>query len=159
MNKVEKGKDLMLFAEIEGKWRAFAAAKECSYSISTEMGESTSKDSGLWKEAYPTKISWSAKTSGLVMLNHTLSPNALITKMESMSPIKLRFAKVTEVNSPEGVPTEGWTPSAKEDHLEGSAFLTTFETSASDGDNATYSASFEGTGRLIPVAGQTTKIS
>lgn len=153
MSKTEKGRDLMLFAEIAGKWTAFAAAKECSYAISVEMGESTSKDSGVWKEAYPTKISWNAKTSGLVTLVHELNSDVLLSMMKTMLPIKLRFAKVTEVNKQEGVPENGWTPSTVSSYKEGMAYISSLEESAPDGDSATYSASFEGTGELDNVRG------
>lgn len=146
MNKVEKGKNLMLFTEVDTKYVAIAAAKDCSYAVSAEMSETSSKDSGIWKDQQPTKLSWNAKSSNLLIFGAKNGYDVLMAKMVAMETVKLRFSKITEVDSKDGIPTEGWTEA--ENVMEGEAYISSLELTAPDGDNASYSVSFEGSGKL-----------
>lgn len=146
MNKVEKGKNLMLFIEIESKYTAIAAAKDCSYTVSAEMSETSSKDSGIWKDQQPTKLSWNAKSSNLLIFGDANGYDILMGKMVAMEPVKIRFSKIKEVNSKDGIPETGWTENGN--IMEGEAYVSSLELTAPDGDNASYSVSFEGAGKL-----------
>ena len=55
------------------------------------------------------------------------------------------FGKKKETTT--DVPTEGWT--AGTDNLTGSCYITNIEVNATDGEDATYTVDFKGTGALV----------
>ena len=143
MANVIKGRDLMLF--INGKSIAFATSH--SLSISMDTTETTSKDSGgKWVTSNAGKISWEVKTENLFSNDgEGVTFENLFDLMTAQTPIDAVFA--LEKNSAKG----GWVPSTT-GTFSGKVILTSLEASAPNEDNATFSASFVGTGELKKVA-------
>lgn len=136
------GKDLMLF--IDGK--AIALASSCKLSLSAETIDTQSKDSGIWTEKDIKKLSWNASSENLFSADvDANSYDALFALMLAHKAVTLRFgiSNSVEVNE---MPEAGWT--LKTGAYTGKAVITSLEANAPDGDKATLSISFEGTGAL-----------
>lgn len=136
------GTDLMLFND--GK--ALAAATSCKLSLSANVLETSSKDSGKWVSKKAGKLSWTASSDNLFTMTDYKD---LVTAMITRTPIQIQFSTVQNADSDNGVPADGWV--ANTDGFMGNAIITSIEANASDGDNATYSVSLEGSGALSPV--------
>jgi hypothetical protein len=93
-------------------------------------------------------MSWTASSDALMCDDLTGTGNStytdLYTAMETRTPLTLVFAS-TAGTAPD------YTVSAVvgKSKFTGSGFITSLSMNASDGDNATYSISFEGTGALV----------
>ena len=124
------GKDLMLF--IDGK--AIALATSCKLGLSAETIDTQSKDSGIWTEKDIKKLSWNASSENV---------------FSAHKPVVLKFGVVGNPDVNE-MPAAGWT--LAEGAYTGSAVITSLEANAPDGDKATLSISFEGTGPLAKEA-------
>lgn len=137
------GTDLMLFKDN----KALAVATSCKFTISANALETSSKDSGKWTEKQAGKLSWNATSDNLfVLTDYTTLVNAMIDRTE----VELQFSSVSNTDSDNGVPSTGWT--ANTDGYKGKAIITSIDANASDGENATYTVSFEGTGALTAVS-------
>lgn len=150
MGNVINGGDLMLF--IGGKSIAFATSHKLS--INVETVETTSKDSGgKWVSKAARKISWNMSTENLYSNEgEGMTFSDLFDKLTAREPIQAVFcleknsaAKVDEV------PTGGWIP-ATTGTYSGNVIITALEANAPNGDNATFTASFEGVGTLTKAA-------
>ena len=142
MANVIKGRDLMLF--INGKSIAFATSH--SLSISMDTTETTSKDSGgKWVTSNAGKISWEVKTENLFSNNGEGVTFEDLFDMMTFALEKNSATKAAEVAK------GGWLPSST-GTFSGKVILTSLEASAPNEDNATFSASFVGTGELKKVA-------
>lgn len=150
MANVIKGRDLMLF--INGKSIAFATSH--SLSISMDTTETTSKDSGgKWVTSNAGKISWEVKTENLFSNDgEGVTFESLFDMMTAQTPIDAVFAlEKNSANKAAEVAKGGWVPSTT-GTFSGKVILTSLEASAPNEDNATFSASFVGTGELKKVA-------
>ena len=132
------GKDLMLF--IDGK--AIALATSCKLGLSAETIDTQSKDSGIWTEKDIKKLSWNASSENVF----SADADALFL---AHKPVVLKFGVVGNPDVNE-MPAAGWT--LAEGAYTGSAVITSLEANAPDGDKATLSISFEGTGPLAKEA-------
>lgn len=148
--QIINGGDLMLF--IGGKSIAFATSHKLS--INVETVETTSKDNGgKWVSKSARKISWNCSTENLYSNDgEGLNFSDLFDKLVARTPVEAVFclekdyaAKVDEV--PEG----GWVPSTTGTYT-GQVIITSLEANAPNGDNATFTASFEGVGALTKKA-------
>lgn len=139
------GSDLMLFCDSGAT--ALACATSCKLSISAGELETSSKDSGKWTSKQAGKLSWSASSDNLFVLTEYSS---LVDKMIERKEIEIQFSVASNADNDTGIPTEGWTASAN--GYKGKAIIISVEANASDGDNATYSVQFAGTGALTKVA-------
>jgi hypothetical protein len=74
----------------------------------------------------------------------------LFDKMITREPLTLVFALEDSTVKPFVVPTGGWDPSDTPRYT-GSAFITDLSVNAPDGDNASFSATFTGTGALTHI--------
>lgn len=141
-NNIIEGSDLMLF--LGGKSIAFATSHKLS--ISAETTETSSKDNGgSWKSSKVKKLSWTASSDNLYSED---GYEALVTQMVAKTEIQAVFAPKSE--TADEVPTTGWTPTAATGYT-GKVIITSIEANAPDGDNATFSVSFEGVGALTKV--------
>lgn len=146
-NKIQYGGDVMVF--MGGTPIAFSNSAKLDISLKTrDIG---SKDSGYWDEKAAGKMSWTMSSEALMAdSNLTSTSNTysdMFTAMLTRTPLTLVFATATGT-SPD------WTASSAtgKTKFTGSGFITSLSMNASDGDNATYSISFEGTGALVMVA-------
>ena len=140
------GKDFMLF--VGGK--ALALATSCKLSISAETIDTQSKDSGIWTEKDIKKLSWNGSSENLFSADDKVNGyDVLLDLMLKRKHIEAKFGIPANADSDE-VPSSGWTlPAAS---YSGNVLITNLELNAPDGDKATFSATFEGTGKLNPRA-------
>lgn len=149
MNKVINGGDLMLF--IGGTSIAFATSHKLA--INAETVETSSKDNGgKWVAKAVRKLSWNMSTENLYSIAGAgKTYDDLFTMMTGRQEIDAVFAleKDYETKADE-VPAEGWTPITTGQY-KGKVVITSLELNAPNGDNATFTASFEGVGALSKV--------
>lgn len=135
------GTDLLMFVETttnagttteETSFKAVACAQSSTLSGSTEFIEATCKGSGGWREGAPGRQSWTMSTDGLYQ------PDSEVSVIDFMD-LWLNKTKVKIAFGMEGSGNVRWS---------GFAYLTQPELSGSEGESATYSVNFEGTGAL-----------
>lgn len=150
MENVILGTDLMLFKKNGETFEALGGATSCKLAVSANVLETSSKDNGKWTSKKASKLSWNASTDNLFILaNYT----SLMEAMTSRTPVTLSFAKVSNADSDNGKPEGGWQPDTTTGYT-GEAIITNIEANAPDGENATYSVTFEGSGALLPMGGK-----
>ena len=148
-NNVINGGDLMLF--LADKSLAFATSHKLS--VNVETVETTSKDNGgKWVSKAARKISWNLSSENLyIEKGDTAKAQSafgdLFDLMVARTPVKAVFAKASNAEVDE-VPAEGGWLAAETGRYEGDVIITSLEANAPNGDNATYSVSFEGVGEL-----------
>lgn len=140
--KAVLGKDVMLF--VNGK--AIALATSCKLSTSSETIDTQSKDSGIWMEKDVKKLSWNMSSENLFSAEEGVNGyDVLFDLYLKRQPVAVKFGIAANADEDE-VPADGWTlPAAP---YSGKALITSLELNAPDGDKATFSANFEGTGPL-----------
>ena len=142
MANVILGTDLMLFKAN----KALAVATSCKLTINANAMETSSKDSGKWTSKKAGKLSWNASSDNLFTIaDYTELVDAMISRTE----VDLQFSTVSNSDANNGVPSDGW--KANTDGYSGKAIITSIDVNAPDGENATYTVSFEGTGALTAV--------
>jgi hypothetical protein len=141
---VVKGKNLFVFTKDENeKYTALAAAKDQSLNVTMDTEESTSKDSGKWKDNTPGRLSWEMQTNNLMI---TADYNTLFAAMVNLEPLDVAFEVASNAEKADGVPDDGWEISPG--GYEGKAYITSLQASAPESGDATYTATFTGTGKL-----------
>lgn len=146
MAQVINGGDLMLF--IDGKSVAFATSHKLS--INVETVETTSKDSGgKWVSKTARKISWNCSTENLYSNDgEGVNFDDLFDKLVARQEIDAVFCLEKDyATKADEVPTGGWIPSDTGTYS-GKVIITALEANAPNGDNATFTATFEGVGAL-----------
>lgn len=144
-DKITYGGDMMLF--LNGEPIAFSTSAKLDISLKTrDIG---SKDSGAWDEKAAGKLGWTASSDALMsesgLTGTTGEFSALYGYMFSRTKITFVFATAQGT-----APTFSPVTTGTKTRFEGSGFITSLSLNAPDGDNATYSVSFEGTGALTP---------
>lgn len=139
------GKDFMCF--IGGK--SIALATSCKLSMSAETIDTQSKDSGIWTEKNIKKLSWSGSSENVFSADDNVNGyDTLFDAMLKRQPVDIVFGVAGNADENE-VPAAGWTlPTGM--RYAGKVLITSLELNAPDGDKATFSANFEGTGPLTP---------
>lgn len=136
---VIKGSDLMLFKD--NKSIAFATSH--SLSISADTVETSSKDDvGAWVSKQVRKLSWTCSTDNLFSFS---AYDAMFAAMKARTP----FEVILTTAGTQG--DDGNWAVGTESKYNGNVVITSLELNAQDGDNATFSVSFEGTGALTKV--------
>lgn len=151
MSEIINGGDLMIFVHTSAGYRPIAFATSHKMSINRETVEITSKNSfGNWVQKAPRKISWSMTTENLFSQPWSGTPNK-----DGLSPEYLFQALVegTEliiyIDKGSKVTEDGALTGDDVFSYYGKAIVTSYELNAPNGDNATYSATFEGVGSLV----------
>ena len=142
MSKI-KGGDLMLF--LGGKSIAYATTH--SLEITGETTDTSNKDEGGgdWASQEVSILSWTASSENLYSEEGEGDNfDDLFDLMITKTPIDAVFAKKSE-NATE-VPTGGWTKSAPS--YEGKVVITSLSLNAPNGEYASYTAQFQGVGKL-----------
>lgn len=147
-NQIIKGDDLMLFDK-DGKSIAFA--KNHTLSISADAADISSKDHGIWGGKEVNKISWEIQSENLYTASEY---DKLFTSMMERKAVKVYFGLKNEndVNKTvaNGDYTE-WSAKAGNAYI-GDAFITSLTANAQSGDNATFSVTLSGNGKLSKAA-------
>ena len=149
MGQVINGGDLMLF--LGGTSIAFSTSHKLS--ISAETVETSSKDNGgKWVAKAVRKLSWNMSTENLYSLEGAgKTYDDLFTMMTGRTEIDAIFTVEKDyATKADAVPAGGWLPSTTGQY-KGKVVITSLELNAPNGDNATFTASFEGVGALTKV--------
>ena len=146
-NRVIKGRDLMLF---DNTGKSFAFATSHTLSISAETADISSKDHGIWGGSEVTKFSWEISSENLYTEDNY---DDLFDLMLAGEPFKVRFGLKSQndnsLNVADGDYTN-WT-SKNSGYYEGDVVITSLNANANNGENATYSATFTGAGKIVRV--------
>lgn len=144
---VIKGGDLMLF--VGGKSIAFATSHKLS--IKADTKETSSKDSGgKWQTSEAGILSWSGSSENL----YADAGKGMTYK--DLYKLMIERKAVDGVFSIEGsstdskldeVPLNGWVAKSEGKYV-GKVLITSLEVNAPNGDNATFTVEFVGTGAL-----------
>lgn len=138
-----KGKDLMVFQKKGDAYTALAAATNHTLSISANVMESSSKDSGKWGDSEAGRMEWEMGTENLFV---QVDFDTLFTAMVAGEKLEVAFEIASNANSDTGKPDGGW--QIGPGGYEGQALITALNANASNGDNASYTATFKGCGPL-----------
>lgn len=148
--KALRGKNLMAFVDN----KAIALATSCGLDISGDTEETSSKDSGNWKDYIMTMLGWTASTDTLVSAisadadTADLAYKELYAKFIAMEAITLVFGEITSrTNADNERPLAGWIAPSDNGYT-GQALITSLSISAPVDGKATLSVSFQGTGAL-----------
>ena len=140
-----QGKDLMLFVDN----KAIAMATSCSLDLTTAVNSASSKDSGCWEENSPGKLSWSMSSDSLMSADEasiSTTYDQLMGLQIKRKEVDVLFTVAENANDCAGLPETGWKPA--KGGWKGKAIITQSTLSGPDGDNATISVTFTGTGKL-----------
>ena len=146
-----KGGHLMVF--VNNSPIAFATSHSLSKTMNTQ--EVSTKDHGDFAAVLPQNITWEITTENLYSLS---GYNELNTIFNTMQPVTVQFgessysqtsaqASIVATTSG-GTGGDNWTLGTK--YETGQAYITSLQVTAGAGDNATFSATFTGTGDLTP---------
>ncbi len=147
MAQMERGDDIMLF---DDKGKSLAFGKSHTLTIGVETQEVSTKDHGIYGSKKATKVTWS------ISAEHMYSEGAydtLFDKMVALEPITVYFGK----KKSEGDKTvaddptlTAWTANnpTQSTLRTGQVIITKLDLQSQSGDNATFSVTFEGVGKI-----------
>lgn len=139
-----KGDDLMLF-DSAGKSLAYATAH--TLTITASASDVSSKDHGIWTGNEVNKISWEITSENLYT---DTAYDDLFTKMTAREAITVYFGHKNETGTGTVVDGdyENWTGKADGCYY-GKAYITSLTANANTGENATYSLTLTGSGKIV----------
>lgn len=157
--QIIKGDDLMLF-DSAGKSIAYATSH--TLNITADTADTSTKDHGIWKGSEINKINWEITSENLFTDN---AYDALFQAMIAREPVKVWFGKKIQNDPDKTVVNDDypfWTGGEAKDAegtdkpLEpkgnsgyyGLAFITSLTANANTGENATFSLTLTGTGKI-----------
>lgn len=130
---IMNGTDLAVyFSATDGSEALIAHATECSISISEDQRDTTTKQSGGWRELLEGLRSFSVSTSHLFAEDATVGAQDIWTEINDRDEVYIHFSTETAGNY----------------RFTGAARIASLEMNAGTEDNVTYSVTFEGTGAL-----------
>lgn len=131
---IMNGTDLAVyFNTTDGSETVLAHATECSISISEDARDTTTKQSGGWRELLEGLRSWSVSTSHLHAEDAANGVQDIWSALSSRSEVSLLLS----------------TEETGDYRWNGRARIASIEKNAGTEDNVTYSVTFEGTGALV----------
>lgn len=158
---IKKGDDIMLFIPVvvgnTTTYKSIAYATNHTLTLSAETVDVNSKDHGEWGSTTVNKINWTVNTENLYTDEDF---DMLFELMLNKTPIKIVFGAKAEANTvivADG-DAENYTPANGDaTHTnaymkEGNAIITSLTANTPSGDNATFTAEFQGTGALTKQA-------
>ena len=143
--QIIKGDDLMLFDEA-GKSIAFATSH--TLSISGDTVDTSSKDHGIYGSSEVNKITWEITSENLYTDS---SYDKLFEKMIARSPIVVYFGSKKETDPDKTVADGDYTNWSGSKGYTGKAYITSLTANANTGENATFSVTFTGCGKISKV--------
>lgn len=160
-NPVIQGSDLMLFIGTGENKKSIGFATNHTFEISVEMLENASKDhsSGAWAGSIPKKKSWTVSSENLFANSaEGVTFAELVGYMNNDTALTAEFtisAGGAQTADAYGivVPTGGWDPSTASGTtaLQGSVYINSLSANAQNGEIATFTVNFTGTGPLSVV--------
>lgn len=144
---IVKGDALMLFMGGE----ALAYAKNHTLTITGNTVDISSKDHGYWGASEVGNLTWEIQTENLYTQENY---DDLFDAMVAKTPVDVVFANAANYDEnglkAVGGTVEKWTASTTSGH-KGKAVITSLTVNANTGENATYSATFTGTGPITKI--------
>jgi len=141
-----KGDNLMLFKQDGSTYKSMAYATAHTLTISAETQNINSKDHGAWSGNNVNKLSWEITSENLYVGTEY---DALFTAMTSRSPLTVAFGTKHEADNV--IVADGdascYTADAS-GYYYGNAYITSLAANANTGENATYSVTLTGTGKI-----------
>lgn len=145
---IVKGSDLMIFAKLDTAMKSIAYATNHTLDIQGDVQETSSKDSGKWKDNQVTKFGWTATSENLCSgVGATDAYGILFEKMIAREPIEIHSTIAKDANSDTGAPEGGWLPTAGQG-LKGKAYINSLALNAQDSQKATMTIGLTGAGAL-----------
>ena len=149
------GSNLMIFIEVDGKSKSIACATNHTLDVNMETISTSCKDStGRFDTSEPGLTSWSMSTENLCSdCSKGATESDLVDIMLSRLPVKVVFGlEGDSANFLAGkidAPAAGYSPKATGGvQYSGMAYITAFQKQAQNGQIATFSATFTGTGPI-----------
>ena len=142
--EINKGRDLMLF---DSTGKSYAYATNHTLTITAETSDISSKDQGIWGASEVAKYSWEITSENLFT---TDSYNALFDSMIAGTAITIRFGLKSQTDNTKTVVDGDYTnwTSKNTGYYEGKVFITSLVANANNGENATYSITLTGSGKI-----------
>ena len=148
MKNIIEGSDLMIFAQLgaSGTPVSIAFATNSTLSISSESSQISSKDHGsaLWNTQTISSMSWEMGTENLYSDEVNNGFDALFDAMTSRKEVTVYFSVKSDTAFSDS--TDSWTMTAG--GYTGKAYITSLQATASNGETATFTATFTGNGAL-----------
>ena len=159
--KIIKGDDLMVF---DSQGNSMAWATSHTLSLTADAADINSKDHGIYGGKEINKINWEITTENLYS-NHAFE--GLYTAMMTRKPVRIFWGSTlqsTNAHTYGGMTVadgdlDNWTPAFGSTTSNssyqytpayvGKAFITSLSANANTGENATFSATFSGTGKFV----------
>lgn len=142
---IVKGDELMLFYN----GNAFAYATSHALSMSADQISTASKDHGYWTGSEVGKLSWEITSENLYTDDDY---DTLFDLYNRAEPITVAFAKAANYDKNGltyvGGNVQAWTPDSS-NYRSGMAIITSLNTNANTGENATLSVTLTGAGPLV----------
>lgn len=142
--QIIKGRDLMLF---DSSGKSYAFATNHTLTITAETTDISSKDHGIWGASEVARYSWEITSENLFTTDNY---NALFDSMIGGKPITIRFGIKSQTDNTKTVADgdlENWTSSTT-GYYEGNVYITSLVANANNGENATYSVTLTGSGKI-----------
>ena len=153
------GQDLMVFVKNGDSYSSVAFATNHTLDVNMEQIDASTKDNGVgyWSNSEPGLMSWSMSTENLMSdsAENGLSYNALFELMLKRETVEVYFSLQTnnvdyasKLGEEFTVPNTGWTYD-NTNNYHGKAYITSLSVTATNGQKATYTATFTGAGALL----------
>lgn len=157
-NPIIQGSDLMLFIGTGENKKSIGFATNHTFEISVETLDNASKDhsSGFWTGSIPKSASWTVSSENLFANEaEGVTFADLVAYLANRTAVSVEFtisAGGAQTADTYGIvaPTGGWDPSIASGTvaLTGSAYISGLSANAQNGEIATFTANFKGTGPL-----------
>lgn len=147
MGNIIKGRDLMLF---DSTGKSYAWATNHTLTINAETSDISSKDHGIWGASEVSRYTWEITSENLYS---TDAYDSLFASLVAGNPISIRFGLKAENDNTKTVADgdyDNWTAAAG--YYEGEAIITSLVANANNGENATYSLTLSGVGKITKSA-------
>ena len=147
-----KGGHLMVFIKVGATYKPIAFATSHTFSKTLNTQEISCKDFGDVAAVLPQNYSWTMQTDNLYSINGYKAINSAFKNMEK---VKVYFGESTydQLQAQASiVDVDGATEWGLDGFgEEGDAYITSLDVTATAGENATFSATFTGSGTLTEV--------
>lgn len=140
------GRDIVVFIQEDGLWRAMAYGTTCELDVKAEMKAVSSPDTEMWQKVKKGRYSWSGSSGHLVAARRQRTD--VFELLAKGKKIKVAFATVAGSSSPRDY--RQYIPDGRYG-LKGDAIITRLTVTGRKGDSATFSMSFQGAGALSEI--------
>lgn len=143
MGNIIKGRDLMLF---DASGNSYAYATNHTFTINAETSDISSKDHGIWGASEVSRYTWEITSENLYT---TTAYDSLFASLVAGNPISIKFGLKSENDNTKTVADgdyDNWTTASG--YYEGDAIITSLVANANNGENATYSITLSGVGKI-----------